>query len=86
MVQVVEVINIFLSQAVEIVFKHGGAVDKFTGDGLMAHFGALIPEPDHPRRGVAAALDIVAAAGAMTHAALTEPIRVGCGVNSGELA
>ena len=82
---VVQVINAFLSQAVEIVFKHGGAVDKFTGDGLMAHFGALIPEPDHPRRSVAAALEIVEAAGKLSHPALSEPLRVGCGVNSGEV-
>lgn len=82
---VVQVINAFLSQAVEIVFKHGGAVDKFTGDGLMAHFGALIPEPGHPRRSVAAALEIVASSGSLSHPAMTEPLRVGCGVNSGEV-
>ena len=82
---VVEVINEFLSQAVEIVFKHGGAVDKFTGDGLMAHFGALISDPDHPRRSVAAALEIIEAPNQLTHPVLKETLRVGCGINSGEL-
>ncbi len=82
---VLEFVNEFLSQAVELVFKHGGAVDKFTGDGLMAHFGALIPDPDHPRRSVGAALDIVNAAARLTHPHLTESLRVGCGVNSGDL-
>lgn len=83
--EVVEVINLFLHSAVEAVFEYGGAVDKFTGDGLMAHFGALIPQPNHPRRAVASALQIVQNAQALTHAALTSPLAVGCGVNSGEL-
>ncbi|MDO8541272.1 MAG: response regulator [Opitutaceae bacterium] len=83
--EVVEVINLFLGTAVEAVFQHGGAVDKFTGDGLMAHFGAIILQPDHPRRAVAGALQIVQSASAVKHPALKYPLGVGCGVNSGEL-
>lgn len=82
---VVEVINLFLEEAVEAVFQHGGAVDKFTGDGLMAHFGAIIPQTDHPRRAVACALQIVQSASAITHLCLASPLCVGCGVNSGDL-
>jgi adenylate cyclase len=82
---VVEVVNLFLAQAIEVVFRHGGTVDKFTGDGLMALFGAPIPSDDHPRRAVAAALDIVASAATIAHPRLTQPLAVGCGINSGEV-
>jgi class 3 adenylate cyclase len=81
---VVEVMNAFLGAAVEIVFRFGGAVDKFTGDGLMAIFGAPVPTPDHPRRAVRASLDIAALAG-VGASALPAPLLVGCGVNSGEM-
>ena len=82
---VVEVMNAFLTHAVEIVFRHGGAVDKFTGDGLMAIFGAPIAVPDHPRRAAAAALEISAIAGEIRHPLLRAPMRVGCGINSDEM-
>jgi adenylate cyclase len=55
------------------------------GDGLMALFGAPDPGSDHPRRAVAAALDIVREAGSITHPCLGEPLRVGCGVNSDDM-
>lgn len=82
---VVEVMNAFLGAAVEIVFRFGGAVDKFTGDGLMAIFGAPVPTPDHPQRAVRAALDIAALGGGVRRSALPAPLLVGCGVNSGEM-
>jgi len=36
---VVEVLNLFLTEMVEIVEQHGGMVNKFLGDGFMAIFG-----------------------------------------------
>ena len=82
---VLEVINALLQVAVEAVFRHGGMVDKFMGDGLMALFGAPVPCHDHLHRAVAAALDIRDRAGAVAHPRLTGPLRVGCGVNAGEM-
>ncbi len=40
------------------ILEHGGTVDKFTKDGLIAFFGAPIEQEDHPRSAVRAALSI----------------------------
>lgn len=55
---VVEVLNACLSMMVEAVFREGGMLDKFTGDGVMAVFGAPVPREDHALRAARAALAI----------------------------
>ena len=40
------------------VNRFDGRIDKFTGDGVMALFGAPIAYEDHARRACAAALDL----------------------------
>ena len=52
------VLNQHLAGLVEIIFDYGGTLDKFTGDGVMAFFGAPLPEPAHRELAVAAAWDM----------------------------
>jgi adenylate cyclase len=53
-------VHAFLSDYLEtmaaIIFEHGGTVDKFMGDGILAFFGDPFEMPDHTRRCVSAAL------------------------------
>src|SRR5688500_14902340 len=55
-----EEMRIFLNRhfaaMVEIAFEHGGTVDKFIGDGLMAFFGDPDDQADHAMRAVRSAI------------------------------
>lgn len=55
---VVTLLNELFSILTEIVFRHGGTVDKFVGDCVMAVWGATEDQPDHPKRAIAAARDM----------------------------
>ena len=54
--EVVAALNGLFEVVVPIVARHGGHVDKFEGDGLLAVFGAPEAYPDHADRAVRAAL------------------------------
>ncbi len=53
-------LNQFFTEVVAAVESEGGVVKQFTGDGVMALFGAPQSRPDHAERAVRAALSIVA--------------------------
>ena len=51
-----EIVTDLVDRCTAVVQKYGGTVDKFTGDGLMALFGAPIALEDHAFRACLAAL------------------------------
>ena len=53
-----EIMSELLDRSTAVVERYGGTVDKFTGDGLMAIFGAPTTLEDHAFRACLAALDI----------------------------
>ncbi len=53
-----EVMTELVDQSATVVQRYGGTVDKFTGDGIMALFGAPVALEDHAFRACFAALDI----------------------------
>jgi len=56
--EIVELLNRYFSKQVAVVFKHGGTLDKFIGDCIMAFWGAPIADERHAQRAVACALDM----------------------------
>ncbi len=56
--EVAEMLESYFTHAVEAIFSAGGTLDKFIGDCVMAFFGAPVPQGDHARRAVQAAIQI----------------------------
>jgi len=85
--QVVTMLNELFSVLTEVVFRHGGTVDKFIGDCIMAVWGAPFPQADHADRALAAAEDMMhflEVAAVEWRKKYDVEIRLGIGVNSGE--
>jgi class 3 adenylate cyclase/HAMP domain-containing protein len=53
--ELVDALNQYFTALTEVVFSHGGTLDKYLGDGILAFFGDPIPFEDHAERAVAAA-------------------------------
>jgi len=72
---------------VEIVFRHGGTLDKFIGDAVMAQWGAPIAADDDADRAMAAAVDMLGELkelNAKWKEAKRPEMQVGIGLNYGE--
>ena len=57
---VAAVVGTHLSAMAEVVLAHGGTIDKFQGDAVMAVFGAPEPVPDHAERALRCAIQMQA--------------------------
>ncbi|WP_027469595.1 CHASE2 domain-containing protein [Deefgea rivuli] len=55
---IVQLLNQYFTLQVDIIFKHGGTLDKFIGDAIMAFWGAPANDPEHARHAVEAALEM----------------------------
>lgn len=80
-------LNAYFGRMTDIVEAHGGFVDKFIGDGMLAVFGAPLRDPDHAAKAIAAGLDMLAALEAPDRPLRLgpdQPIAVRIGVHSGE--
>ena len=56
--EIVALLNRYFSLQVEVIFRHGGSLDKFIGDAIMAFWGAPLDDDQHARHAVAAALEM----------------------------
>jgi len=86
---VASIVGRHLSAMAEVVLEHGGTIDKFQGDAVMAVFGAPDPQPDHAERALRCALAMQS-----RQAELNAPgwgvdglpeLAVGIGVNTGRV-
>lgn len=86
--RVVYMLNQYFSVWSDVIFKHGGMIDKFVGDAVMALWGAPLRTEDHAENAVRAASEMVRklpeinkTLGGMGY----PPIHIGIGINSGEV-
>ncbi len=56
--ELVALLNEYLSEMTDIIISHGGTIDKYEGDAIMAFYGAPHPYTDHEIRACLAAIDM----------------------------
>ena len=85
--EVIRLLNAYFSEMTAAVHKHGGTVDKFIGDGIMAFFGAPQQLECPEKNALEAAQEMLLR---LQHFNRTlqersiEPVRIGVGLHSGE--
>jgi adenylate cyclase len=85
-------LNRFLTPMTDAVLHHGGTIDKYIGDSIMAFWNAPLDDPQHARNACLAALDMRRRLAALNQELALEaevqrrshePLRMGIGINSG---
>jgi adenylate cyclase len=82
-------LNRILDRVSGCILSHGGTIDKFMGDGIMAFWNAPVADPRHARRAVECAYAIRDARDALNVEFAAEGLphlRLGVGVNTGTVS
>jgi adenylate cyclase len=86
--ELLRVLNVFFTEVVAAIEAEGGIVKQFTGDGVMALFGAPVTHADDPARAVRAALGLLERLSELNMRLRDQevpPLRVGVGIHTGEV-
>ena len=85
----VSFLNRYFSTMVDIIKKHGGTIDKFIGDAIMAEFGTPVSYRDNCKRAVAAAYEMREALATIELGDLVLPdgmqFNIGIGIHYGDV-
>ncbi len=83
--ELLALLNRYLDRMSTIVEKHGGVIDKYIGDAIMALFGAPVSAADSADRAIAAAREMAAALATLNLELAAEgkpPLMFGIGINT----
>jgi len=85
--EIADVVGLHLGAMAEVVAEHGGTIDKFQGDAVMAIFGAPEPLLDHAERALRCAIAMQIRQAELNAqgwgSAVVQELGVGIGLNSG---
>src|SRR6185436_14148569 len=84
--QLVDELNDYLTEMTEIVFKHGGTLDKYVGDAVMVFFGDPVPQEDHAARAVRMGVEMLERMKALSdhwQQQYGEVFEIGIGISTG---
>jgi adenylate cyclase len=84
--ELVHLLNDYLGEMTEVLFRNLGTLDKYIGDAIMAFWGSPYPQEDHARRACNCALEMTHSLeklNARWEAEGRRPISIGIGLNTG---
>ncbi len=84
--KIVEILNEYFTRVTDVIFAHGGTLDKYIGDAVMAVFGAPISKGNDAVNAVKASVEIQRLVLEMNRDAATREwpeLEVGIGINTG---
>jgi adenylate cyclase len=87
--EVIDFLNHYLTEMTDAVLNNGGTLVSYSGDGILACFGAPIEQEDHAERAVASAREMIEKRLPVVNKWLAEQgqdieMKIGVGINSGE--
>lgn len=83
---VVNLVQVYLDELSQLIFKWDGTIDKFVGDEIVALWNAPVAQPDHALLAMRCAYDLIAQAPALQAKLAAKglpPVSWGIGVNTG---
>ena len=86
--QVVALLNNYLAAMTDVLVRHGGTIDEFIGDAILAVFGAPIRKDDDAARAIACAVEMqetMALVNAQNAELGLPQVEMGIGLNTGEV-
>ena len=86
--ELVAFLNDLFTEMTAIVMAHGGTLDKYIGDAIMAFYGAPVDQPDHAVRACKTAVDMLIRLEELRVRWIAEglpDIRLGIGLNTGDM-
>ncbi len=87
-IELVDLLNMYLTAMTDIVLDYNGIIDKYEGDAIMAEFGAPLPDEDHALNACFVAIDMQAKLAELREELLREggpELRARIGINSGTM-
>jgi adenylate cyclase len=86
--EVVAILNEYLGEMTNVIFRFDGTLDKFVGDEIVAFWGAPVPQENHAQLAIQCALGMVGRLKELQSKWVTEgrvPLSAGFGINTGEV-
>lgn len=86
--QVLSLLNRYFERMTRIILDHGGTIDKFMGDSIMALFGAPTSHPDEVAQAMACAIEMEIAMESFNMEIAADgmdPLYMGIGINTGDV-
>ncbi len=86
--ELVALLNTFLDAMTVVIFDHGGTLDKYIGDEIMAFWGAPLPQADHAARACRCAVALLARLEELNGDFVKRgwpTLDIGIGINSGTM-